>query len=55
MMSTSELKINEQLQNKINSLSLFPILLGEKHVVGKGYFRAVMRLMIYFIFENLIR
>ncbi|OAL85141.1 siderophore biosynthesis protein [Acinetobacter sp. SFD] len=28
------------------------ILLGEKHVVGKGHFRAVMRLMIYFIFEN---
>lgn len=28
------------------------ILLGEKHVVGKGHFRAVMRMMIYFIFEN---
>lgn len=28
------------------------ILLGEKKVVGKGHFRAVMRLIIYFIFEN---
>ena len=28
------------------------ILLGEKEVVGKGYFRAMMRMMIYFIFEN---
>lgn len=28
------------------------ILLGEKNVVGKGHFRAVMRLIIYFIFEN---
>lgn len=28
------------------------ILLGEKNVVGKGHFRAVMRMLIYFIFEN---
>lgn len=28
------------------------VLLGEKDVVGKGHFRAVMRMMSYFIFEN---
>lgn len=28
------------------------ILLGEKNVVGKGHFKAVMRLMCYFIFEH---
>ena len=27
------------------------ILLGEKNVVGKGHFKAVMRMMSYFIFE----
>jgi acetyl CoA:N6-hydroxylysine acetyl transferase len=28
------------------------ILLGEKNVVGKGHFKAVMRMMSYFIFEH---
>lgn len=28
------------------------ILLGEKNVVGKGHFKAVMRMMCYFIFEH---
>lgn len=28
------------------------VLLGEKDVVGKGHFRAVMRMMSYFIFEH---
>jgi len=28
------------------------ILFGEKHVLGQGHFRAVMRMMSYFIFEN---
>ncbi len=28
------------------------ILLGEKYVVGKGHFKAVMRMMCYFIFEH---
>lgn len=28
------------------------ILLGEKNVVGKGHFRAVMKMMCFFIFEN---
>jgi RimJ/RimL family protein N-acetyltransferase len=28
------------------------ILLGEKYMVGKGHFKAVMRMMCYFIFEH---
>ncbi|OTG83652.1 GNAT family N-acetyltransferase [Acinetobacter sp. ANC 4648] len=27
------------------------VLLGEKNVVGKGHFKAVMRMMCYFVFE----